>query len=132
MSLAIDDCVYVPSLRVYGIIEDIEEGEETFYTVTFPWDSREDTDFFISYLVKLESPDFKEGDIVTGLKGAKAYRITTDKAIMKVIRNGDSGSILVKILQHSGSFIHVGERYWLDSKWFHHFQSPSKFTNFRR
>ena len=127
MSLAIDDCVYVPSLRVYGIIKDIEEGEETFYTVTFPWDSREDTDFFISYLVKLESPDFKEGDIVTGLKGAREYRFTTDKAIMKVIRNGDSGSILVKILKHSGSISYVGTVHWVDSMWFECIKFPSNF-----
>ena len=118
MSLAIDDCVYVPSLRVYGIIEDIGEGEETFYTVTFPWDSIEDTDFLISYLVKLESPYFPKGSIITGLKGARAYNFTTDKAIMEVINNGDNGRILVKVLQHSGGFRYVGELYWVIPMWF--------------
>ena len=129
MSLAIDDCVYVPSLRVYGIIEDIGEGEETFYTVTFPWDFIEDKDFLISYLVKLESPYFPKGSIITGLKGARAYKFTTDKAIMEVINNGDGRRILVKVLQHSGGFRHVGEVYWVNPMWFHHVQSPS---NFRR
>ena len=118
MSLAINDCVYVPSLRVYGIIEDIGEGEETFYTVTFPWDSIEDTDFLISYLVKLESPYFPKGSIITGLKGARAYNFTTDKAIMEVINNGDNGRILVKVLQHSGGFRYVGELYWVIPMWF--------------
>ncbi len=37
MLLAIGDYVYVPSLRVYGRIEDIGEGEETFYTVDPIW-----------------------------------------------------------------------------------------------
>lgn len=127
MSLAIDDCVYVPSLRVYGIIEDIGGGEETIYTVTFPWDSIEDTDFLISYLVKLESPYFPKGSIITGLKGAKEYRFTTDKAIMEVIDNEDNGRILVKVLQHSGGFRYVGELYWVNPMWFHHVQSPSNF-----
>lgn len=127
MSLAIDDCVYVPSLRVYGIIEDIGEGEETFYTVTFPWDSIEDTDFLISYLVKLESPYFPKGSIITGLKGAKAYSFTTDKAIMEVINNGDNGRILVEVLQHSGGFRYAGDLYWVNPMWFRHVQSPSNF-----
>ena len=127
MSLAIHDCVYVPSLRVYGRIEDIWEGEETFYTVTFPWDFIEDTDFLISYLVKLESPYFPKGSIITGLKGAKMYNFTTDKAIMEVIDNGDNGRILVKVLQHSGGFSYVGTEHWVYSRWFHHVQSPSNF-----
>ena len=127
MSLAIDDCVYVPSLGVYGRIEDIWEGEETFYTVTFPWDFIEDTDFLISYLVKLESPYFPKGSIITGLKRARKYNFTTDKAIMEVITNGDNGRILVKVLQHSGGFRYVDGLHWVDSMWFHHVQSPSNF-----
>ena len=127
MALNKNDCVYVPSLRVYGIIEDIGEGEETFYTVTFPWDLIEDTDFLISYLVKLESPYFPKGSIITGLKGARAYKFTTDRAIMEVIANGDNGRILVKVLQHSGGCRYVDELHWVDSMWFRHVQSPSNF-----
>ena len=127
MLLAIDDYVYVPSLRVYGRIEDIGEGEETFYTVEFPLDSIEDTDFEESQLVKLEVPNFKEGDIVTGLKGAKTYNFTTDKAIMEVIDNENGGRILVKILEHSSRFRYEGTELWVDSMWFRHVQPTSNF-----
>ena len=117
MALNKNDCVYVPSLRVYGIIEDIGEGEETFYTVTFPWDLIEDTDFLISYLVKLEVPDFKEGDIVTGLKGAKAYVVTTDKAIMEVLGVKED-SMEVKILSHETRPRGIGSYYTVAPIWF--------------
>ena len=117
MALNKNDCVYVPSLRVYGIIEDIWEGEETFYTVTFPWDFIEDTDFLISYLVKLEVPDFKEGDIVTGLKGAKAYVVTTDKAIMEVLGVKED-SMEVKILSHETRPRGIGSYYTVAPIWF--------------
>ena len=117
MSLAIDDCVYVPSLRVYGIIEDIGEGEETFYTVTFPWDSIEDTDFLISYLVKLESPYFPKGSIITGLKGANAYVVTTDKAIMEVLGVKED-SMEVKILSHETRPRGIGSYYNVAPIWF--------------
>ena len=127
MSLAIDDCVYVPSLRVYGIIEDIGKGEETFYTVTFPWDSIEDTDFLISYLVKLESPYFTKGSLVVGLRGVKRYNFTTDKAIMEVIDNENDGRMLVKILKHSDSLSRVGTEHWVDSMWFEFIKSFSNF-----
>ena len=117
MALNKNDCVYVPSLRVYGIIEDIWEGEETFYTVTFPWDFIEDTDFLISYLVKLEVPDFKEGDIVTGLKGANAYVVTTDKAIMEVLGVKED-SMEVKILSHETRPRGIGSYYTVAPIWF--------------
>ena len=117
MALNKNDCVYVPSLRVYGIIEDIGEGEETFYTVTFPWDFIEDTDFLISYLVKLEVPDFKEGDIVTGLKGANAYLVTTDKAIMEVLGVKED-SMKVKILSHETRPRGIGSYYTVAPIWF--------------
>ena len=117
MALNKNDCVYVPSLRVYGIIEDIGEGEETFYTVTFPWDFIEDTDFLISYLVKLEVPDFKEGDIVTGLKGANAYVVTTDKAIMEVLGVKED-SMEVKILSHETRPRGIGSYYTVAPIWF--------------
>ena len=118
MLLDIDDYVYVPSLRVYGRIECIEEGEETFYTVEFPWSFIEDKDFEESQLVKLDSPYFQKRSIVTGLKGVKKYNFTTDKAIMEVIDNENGGRILVKILEHSGSFIFVGTEHWVDPIWF--------------
>ena len=117
MALNKHDCVYVPSLRVYGIIEDIGEWEETFYTVTFPWDFIEDTDFLISYLVKLEVPDFKEGDIVTGLKGANAYVVTTDKAIMEVLGVKED-SMEVKILSHETRPRGIGSYYTVAPIWF--------------
>ena len=127
MLLAIDDYVYVPSLRVYGRIEDIGEGEETFYTVEFPWDFIEDKDFEESQLVKLDSPYFPKRSIVTGLKGVKKYNFTTDKAIMEVMNNGNDGRMLVKILEHSGRPRHVGTEHWVDSMWFRHVQTPSNF-----
>ena len=117
MLLAIDDYVYVPSLRVYGRIEDIGEGEETFYTVVFPLDSIEDTDFEESQLVKLEVPNFKEGDIVTGLKGANTYVVTTDKAVMEVLWVREE-SMKVKILSHGTRPHRKGSLYTVDPIWF--------------
>ena len=128
MLLDIDDYVYVPSLRVYGRIEGIGEGEETFYTIKFPWNFIEDKDFEESQLVKLDSPYFQKRSIVTGLKGVKKYNFTTDKAIMEVIDNENGGRILVKILEHSGSFRYVGTEHWVDSMWFHHVQPTSNFV----
>ena len=127
MSLAIDDYVYVPSLGVYGRIENIWEGEETFYTVMFLWCFTEDKDFEESNLVKLESPYFPKGSIVTGLKGAKVYNFTNDKAILEVVDNANVGRMLVKILKHSGNFSYVGTEHWVDSMWFRHVQTNSNF-----
>ena len=128
MLLAIDDYVYVPSLRVYGRIEGIGEGEETFYTVEFPWEFMQDKDFEESQLVKLDSPYFPKRSIVTGLKGVKKYNFTTDKAIMEVMNNGNDGRMLVKILEHSVSFRYVGTEHWVDSMWFRHVQPTSNFV----
>ncbi len=125
MSLAIGDYVYVHRKGLYGRIENI--GEETFYTVTFPWDYIEDKDFEESQLVKLESFYFTRGSIVTGLKGCKRYNFTSDKAIMEVIDNGNDGRMLVKILQHKTRYSTVNTEHWVDSMWFHHVQSPSNF-----
>ena len=127
MSLAIDDYVYVPSLGVYGRIVFIYGREETFYTVSFSWDIIEGRDFEESQLVKLDSPYFPEGSIITGLKGAKKYNFTTDKAIMEVMNNGNDGRMLVKILEHSGSFRYVGTEHWVDSMWFECIKFPSNF-----
>ena len=128
MLLAIDDYVYVNRKGLYGrIVNKFKEGEETFYTVTFLWDFVEDADFEESQLVKLERPYFPKGTIVTGLKGAKKYNFTTDKAIMEVMDNGNDGRMLVKILEHSGSFRYVGTEHWVDSMWFECIKFPSNF-----
>ena len=128
MLLAIDDYVYVNRKGLYGrIVNKFKEGEETFYTITFPWDFVEDADFEESQLVKLDSPYFPKRSIVTGLKGVKKYNFTTDKAIMEVMNNGNDGRMLVKILEHSGSFRYVGTEHWVDSMWFRHVQTPSNF-----
>ena len=127
MLLAIDDYVYVPSLGMYGRIVDIYGREETLYTVTFPWYPIEDMDFEESQLVKLESPYFPKGSLVTGIKGAKKYNFTTDKAIMEVIDNENVGRMLVKILKHSGNFSYVGTEHWVDSMWFECIKFPSNF-----
>ena len=127
MLLAIDDYVYVPSLGMYGRIVDIYGREETFYTVSFSWDFMEDMDFEESQLVKLDSPYFPKGSLVTGIKGAKKYNFTTDKAIMEVIDNENVGRMLVKILKHSGNFSYVGTEHWVDSMWFECIKFPSNF-----
>ena len=129
MLLAIDDYVYVNRKGLYGrIVNKFKEGEETFYTVEFPWDFIEDKDFEESQLVKLDSPYFPKRSIVTGLKGVKKYNFTTDKAIMEVMNNGNDGRMLVKILEHSGNFSYVGTEHWVDSMWFRHFQPTSNFV----
>ena len=128
MSLAIGDYVYVPSLGVYGRIENIGEGEETFYAITFPWDFVEDTDFEESQLVKLGSPYFPKRSLVKGLKGIKNYNFTTDKAIMEVIDNENGGRILVKILQHEDRPSRVNSEHWVDSRWFECIKFPSNFV----
>ena len=115
MSLAIDDYVYVPSLGVYGRIENI--GEETFYTVEFPWSFTENEVFEESELVKLENSYFPEGSIITGLKGVKAYEFTTDKAVMEVLWvEGDS--MKVKMLSHETRPSSVGFIYIVEPIWF--------------
>ena len=117
MILGKDDYVYVPQLEKYGRIVDIYGREETFYTVTFLWDFVEDTDFEESQLVKLEVPDFKVGDIVTRLKGADAYVVTTDKAVMKVMLVREE-SMTVKILNHGTRPGCKGSLYTVDPIWF--------------
>ena len=127
MSLAIGDYVYVPSLGMYGRIVDIYGREETFYTVEFPWYPIEDMDFEESQLVKLDSPYFPKGSLVTGLKGAKMYNFTNDKAIMEVIDNENVGRMLVKILKHKDKPYLLYEEYWVDSMWFECIKFPSNF-----
>ena len=128
MLLAIDDYVYVNRKGLYGrIVNKFKEGEETFYTVSFSWEFIEDKVFEESNLVKLESPYFPKGSLVTGIKGVKKYNFTTDKAIMEVIDNENVGRMLVKILKHSGSSRHVGTEHWVDSMWFECIKFPSNF-----
>ena len=126
--MKVGDWVYTPSLGVYGRIKNIWEGEETFYTVEFPWCFIEDKVFEESNLVKLESPYFSKGSIITGLKEAKAYNFTTDKAIMEVIDNENGGRILVKILQHEDRPSRVNSEHWVDSRWFECIKFPSNFV----
>ena len=128
MLLAIDDYVYVNRKGLYGrIVNKFKEGEETFYTVTFLWEFVEDADFEEGQLVKLESFYFPKGSIVTGLKGAKNYNFTTDKAIMEVIDNENGGRILVKILQHKDMPSRVNSVHWVSSKWFKLVKPSSNF-----
>lgn len=128
MILSKDDYVYVPQLEKYGRIVDIYVREKTFYTITFPWDFVEDTDFEESQLVKLGSPYFPKRSLVKGLKGIKHYNFTTDKAIMEVIDNGNGGRILVKILKHEDSPLRVNSEHWVDSRWFECIKILSNFV----
>ena len=117
MSINVNDYVYVPSLGVYGRIEDIWEREETVYNVEFPWCYTEDKVFEESNLVKLESPYFPKGSIVTGLKGAKMYNFTNDKAVMEVLGVKED-SMDVKILSHETRLRYEGCIYTVDPIWF--------------
>ena len=128
MLLAIDDYVYVNRKGLYGrIVNKFKEGEETFYTVTFFWDFVEDKRFKGSQLTKLEELDFPLGSIVTGLKGAKIYNFTTDKAIMKVVAKKDGGRILVEIIHHEDMPSRVNSIQWVSSRWFKLVQPSSNF-----
>ena len=129
MSLAIDDFVYVNRKGLYGrIVNMFKEGEETFYTVKFPWDYIGDKGFEESQLVKLERDYFPKGTIVTGLKGAKKYNYTTDKAIMEVMFNTNSGRMLVKILKHKDYPYVLYTEHWVDSMLFECIKFPSNFV----
>ena len=128
MLLAIDDYVYVNRKGLYGrIVNKFKKGEETFYTVTFSWYFAEDADFEESQFVKLDSPYFPKGSLVTGLKGAKKYNFTNDKAIMEVMDNGNDGRMLVKILKHKYKPHMLYTEHWVDSRWFKLVQPSSNF-----
>ena len=100
MLLAINDCVYIPSRGVYGKVGDIcNVLQDVYYEITINGTCHEKAFFVEDELVKLEVPNFKEGDIVTGLKGANAYAVTTERAIMKVLWVGEE-SMRVRILSH--------------------------------
>ena len=77
MLLAINDCVYIPSRGVYGKVGDIcNVLKDVYYEITINGTCHEKAFFVEDELVKLEVPNFKEGDIVTGLKGADAYVVS--------------------------------------------------------
>ena len=100
MVLNKNDCVYISSRGVYGRISAIcKILGEVFYEVGYNGIFSKKHFFKESELVKLEVPNFKEGDIVTGLKGADAYVVTTDKAVMEVLWITEE-SMRVKILNH--------------------------------
>ena len=100
MTINTGDYVYIPIRGVYGRVTDnLRDIGGSGYLVTFRDSFRSREIFEESRLVKLEVPDFKEGDIVTGLKGADAYVVTTDKAVMEVLWITEE-SMRVKILNH--------------------------------
>ena len=118
MAINKKDCVYIPSRGVYGRISDIcKVMGEVFYEVDFNGIFSEKHFFEESDLIKLEVPDFKEGDIVTGLKGADAYIVTTDKAIMEVLGVKED-SMEVKILSHETRPRGIGSYYTVAPIWF--------------
>ena len=118
MLLAINDCVYIPSRGVYGKVDDIcNVLKDVYYEITINGTCHEKAFFVEDELVKLEVPNFKEGDIVTGLKGADAYVVTTDKTVMEVLWIiGES--MKVKILSHETRSGYKGYTYTVDSVWF--------------
>ena len=118
MALNKNDCVYISSRGVYGRINGIcKVMGEVFYEIGFNGAFSEKCLFEESELIKLEVPDFKEGDIVTGLKGADAYLVTTDKAIMEVLWVREE-SMKVKILSHGTRPHSKGSLYTVDPIWF--------------
>ena len=103
MSINVNDYVYIPSGKVYGKVDDIcNVLKDVYYEITINGTYYEKTFLDEDELVKLEEPNFKAGDIVTGLKGADAYVVTTDKAVMEVLWITEE-SMKVKILNHETS-----------------------------
>ena len=108
MSINVNDYVYIPSRKVYGKIDDIcNVLKDVYYEITINGTCYEKVLLGEDELVKLEVPDFKEGDIVTGLKGADAYIVTTDT----------EESMRVKILNHETSpdckyYLYTVDRIW--------------------
>ena len=118
MALNKNDCVYISSRGVYGRISVIcKIMGEVFYEVDYNGTFSEKYFFEESELVKLEVPNFKAGDIVTGLKGADAYVVTTDKAVMEVLWVREE-SMKVKILSHGTMPSSKGYVYTLNPIWF--------------
>ena len=67
--------------------------------------------------MKVDETRFERGDIVTGLKGADAYVVTTDKAVMEVLWVREE-SMKVKILSHETRPHCIGLLYTVDHVWF--------------
>ena len=118
MSINVNDYVYIPSRKVYGKVDDIcNVLKDIYYEITINGTCYEKVLLDEDELVKLEVPDFKEGDIVTGLKGANAYVVTTDKAIMEVLGVKED-SMEVKILSHETRPRGIGSYYTVAPIWF--------------
>ena len=118
MTINTGDYVYIPIRGVYGRVTDnLRDIGGSGYLVTFRDSFRSREIFEESRLVKLEVPDFKEGDIVTGLKGANTYVVTTDKAVMEVLWVREE-SMKVKILSHGTRPHRKGSLYTVDPIWF--------------
>ena len=118
MSINTNDYVYVPSRGVYGRVDDISKVlSDVYYKVTINGTCYEKALLYEDELVKLEVPDFKEGDKVTGLKGADAYVMTTDKAVMEVLWVIER-EMRVKILNHETRSGCKGSTYVVNPVWF--------------
>ena len=118
MSINVNDYVYIPSRKVYGKVDDIcNVLKDIYYEITINGTCYEKVLLDEDELVKLEVPDFKEGDIVTGLKGANTYVVTTDKAVMEVLWVREE-SMKVKILSHGTRPHRKGSLYTVDPIWF--------------
>ena len=100
MSINVNDYVYIPSRKVYGKVDDsCNVLKDIYYEITINGTCYEKVLLDEDELVKLEVPNFRERDIVTGLKGANTYVVTTDKAVMEVLWVREE-SMKVKILSH--------------------------------
>ena len=129
MSINVNDYVYIPSREVYGKVDDIcNVLEDVYYEVIIYKGFHERQLFNEDDLIKMEVPDFKEGDIVTGLKGADAYVVSTDKAVMKVLQINES-LMRVKILNHETRSGCKGSTYNVNPIWF---KLVRPITNFYR
>ena len=121
MSINVNDYVYIPSRKVYGKVDDIcNVLKDVYYEITIfaiKGTCHEKTFLGEDDLIKIEVPNFKAGDIVTGLKGADAYVVTTDKAVMKVMLVREE-SMTVKILSHGTRPHSKGSLYTVDPIWF--------------
>ena len=118
MSINVNDYVYIPSRKVYGKVDDIcNVLKDVYYEITINETCHEKALLGEDELVKLEVPNFRERDIVTGLKGVDAYVVTTDKAVMEVLWVR-GGSMRVKILYHETRPSSKGSLYTVDPIWF--------------
>lgn len=118
MTINVNDYVYIPSRKVYGKVADICNAlKDVYYKITINGTRHEKALLGEDELVKLEVPNFRERDIVTGLKGVDAYVVTTDKAVMEVLWVRED-SMRVKILYHETRPSSKGSLYTVDSIWF--------------